>query len=352
MHNFKRKVTALILLCAIAITPVFATGLPVVDFSAIATAIANAVSTVQQWQREIKKWQDEYNRYAQAIKGISSGEWHTVLKELSNMVDTAKGSSAMEWWGSETAYDVMTGLSGTFKDVLNIVSPWELLGERYDLLNKTMASIAEKTLQSGDNVLDPNSGALDLASTSLDYVTLLLNTISNSGEASFDLINDWFSTFTLDKQFYKEVLSDKEEEVYESLRGYHVSNINDIVNEKKAASEEIANINLELAKITKEETPQLYNDTEAKLKNAKAKLEALTIAETAVRNIQNAKNDLDLQIAEDNQKQKEEAAAEISATTAENVMQKASQAQHDAYIEAEKKLLTVESMIPALRVIK
>lgn len=351
MRNLRRKASALILLLVLAVTPVFATGLPVVDFSAIATAIANAVSTVQQWQREIRKWQDEYNRYVKSIQGITSGDWHTVLKEMSNMVNTAKGSSAMQWWGSDTAYDVMTGLSGTFTDILDIVSPWELLGERYDLLNKTMANIAKKTAEAKD-FNEGNNGALDLAATSLDYVNLLLSTISNSGEASFDLVNDWFSSFALDKQFYKEVLQEKETEVYDSLSAYNVGNINEIVSEKGNAAQEVADIEYELANIRKEEEPQLYSDTETKLNNAKAKLAALTSAEAAIRNIKKAEEEMTLKIEEDNQANKEKAETEISATAAENAVQKANKAQHDAYIEAEKKLITVEALLPVKRIIK
>lgn len=359
MHGLRKKIICLLLSAIIMSSPAYATGMPVVDFSAIATAVANGLQTVQQWQQQLQKWQSEYNRYVESIRGISTGNWKVILRELSNMVDTARGSSAVQWWASENTKDQMTAISGTFADLLKIYSPIELLigsdgrpGKVETLWNEMMANY--ENIDSGnkdgwETAHDINNATLSFSNGIFDMINLLGNSYNSIVGGEEDLLNDILGSLRLDKTLYRNELETQRGQIIENLpSSWGVSNYSGFSKAIDSTQKTLALVRQNLANTNKETNPTAYDQYQTSINTMENKIQTLKEAWEAYDNITAMIEDLDTQIDNDRKnafmKKKESQQQDAVKMKDESVSAEKRRSAEDA----DEKISAMDQTLPAL----
>lgn len=109
-----RKILITVLLLISTLIPAWATGMPVIDITAIANAIAEFSTTVQQYQKQVMQWKSEYDRLARAAKSIAKGDFDSILSGISQAATAISGYSESLSGFAEIAAAAQTGRKLTY----------------------------------------------------------------------------------------------------------------------------------------------------------------------------------------------------------------------------------------------
>lgn len=109
-----RKFLITVLLLISTLIPAWATGMPVIDITAIANAIAEFSTTVQQYQKQVMQWKSEYDRLARAAESIAKGDFDSILSGISQAATAISGYSESLSGFAEIAAAAQTGRKLTY----------------------------------------------------------------------------------------------------------------------------------------------------------------------------------------------------------------------------------------------
>lgn len=109
-----RKILITVLLLISTLIPAWATGMPVIDITAIANAIAEFSTTVQQYQKQVMQWKSEYDRLARAAESIARGDFDSILSGISQAATAISGYSESLSGFAEIAAAAQTGRKLTY----------------------------------------------------------------------------------------------------------------------------------------------------------------------------------------------------------------------------------------------
>lgn len=89
----RRILASLLLLLSVSSVSLWA-NYPVIDISAITSGITQFMQTVEQYGRQIKQWQQEYERLLNAAKAISTGDFNQIMNGLQDIAGQMAGWEA------------------------------------------------------------------------------------------------------------------------------------------------------------------------------------------------------------------------------------------------------------------
>ena len=146
MTRIRRFIVMVLLVACVGIFPASA-NMPVVDFTAITEGIAQFLSEVEQWGRQIKQWQSEYERLLNAAKTMSQGGFNNIMNGLQSMAGQIAGwdSTNGAWDSFFSSFGDVTGMiqdlgnSGadvfeSLQDSWNIFEGIPTSGDAWDIL--------------------------------------------------------------------------------------------------------------------------------------------------------------------------------------------------------------------------
>lgn len=121
MTRIRRFIVMVLLVACVGVFPASA-NMPVVDFTAITEGIAQFLSEVEQWGRQIKQWQSEYDRLVNAAKAIATQDFNGIMNGLQSMAGQLAGwDSTNGAW--DTFFSSFGDLAGMVQDAKNSALP-------------------------------------------------------------------------------------------------------------------------------------------------------------------------------------------------------------------------------------
>ncbi len=195
-----RKIVIAVMLLFSVLVPAWSTGMPVIDISAIANAIAEFSTTVQQYQKQVMQWKSEYDRLAKAAQSIAKGDFDSVLNGISQAATMISGYS------SDLAF---------FADV----SAAAQTGRKLAKDGKKMTNSIESTWSNFLHKVDSPSSAGDAINVLWDIVAL--TPVSETFAAS-DILTKDFLTDTYIKKLkneeQKELISERASSLADAIK--------------------------------------------------------------------------------------------------------------------------------------
>lgn len=289
-----RKFLITVLLLISTLVPAWATGMPVIDITAIANAIAEFSTTVQQYQKQVMQWKSEYDRLARAAKSIAKGDFDSILSGISQAATAISGYNE--------------SLSG-FAEIAAAAN----LGRKVARDTKQMTNSVESTWASFLHKMNSTDSAEDAIDVLWDVVAL--TPVSGTFAASDILTKDVLTDSYMKKLKNDEKRADLEEKM---------APLAEALKERDERAETLAATKeaLDAAEETKKKAYTSWTEAQKSLTEATQKLQA------------SIKDDGD---TESNQTRELRAAKEAAEITEKNA--------HNAYIEAQN---TYDSLQPAV----
>ena len=209
-----------LLVACVGVFPASA-NMPVVDFTAITEGIAQFLSEVEQWGRQIKQWQSEYDRLVNAAKTMAKGGFNNFMTGLQSMAGQIAG-----WDTSNGAWDSFFSsfgdVTGMVKDLGNSgADVFKSLQDSWGLLED-----AKDTLSTGNfyDVIDGISdglGGLSEFSKSLGYLGDYVGDISDIANESSILLRAGQELIGLDGiEGLEKAISELEEKILKARSDY------------------------------------------------------------------------------------------------------------------------------------
>lgn len=255
-----RKFFCILVILFVGLNSVFSMGMPVIDISSITTAIGNFAQTLKQYEREIAKWKDEYDRLAKAAKDISSGDYTTVIKGIARMAGQISDWGMFSYFGETNLDDALSNVQAGSYDLLKI-SRYVGIGGMASIFSKNQELLNQMinrniTLQNL-NLQDGVDTKFNNASAVMKYLSRTLTDTAGLLNSSADLSNNVIDLFTLSPEETKQILESAKKYVLEDFGGS-----NEGLNEQiKAKQQELIKYQNDLIDINSAEEPTLYNRT-------------------------------------------------------------------------------------------
>lgn len=212
----RKKFIALILVIALALSNVSATGMPVIDISSIAATIEGIVAEASRWKQQIQEWKSTYDRIKKMGEGIATGEWQKVIAGISEAFDmTGDVVTKFGDLKSEQYANALKDWSGSASDILKIYQSSGQLVKNLGSISQALTSSFQKKI-ANDDVAGALSGGItdgiDLGTNLLENVLSILNT-------STDAANGILGSFYLDSEEYLKLLKGMKQDIVNTL-GY------------------------------------------------------------------------------------------------------------------------------------
>lgn len=187
-----RKILVAFLLFLSILVPVWSTGYPVIDISAIMNAIAEFSTTVQQYQRQIMQWKSEYDRLAKAAKTMAKGDFNSILDGIS------QAATAISGYG-----EAFSGLAQVSAAISS--------GQKLAKDGQQMVNSVESTWQSFLQQVDSVNGAEDAIDLMWDFMALspLADTLAASDILTSDFLNDSYIKKLKGNEYREKILKEK-----------------------------------------------------------------------------------------------------------------------------------------------
>ena len=248
-----RKFLISILLVFASITPLWSTGYPVIDISAIMNAIAEFSTTVQHYSQTIQKYKSEYDRLVKAAKTMAKGDFNSIMDGLAQSMTAISGYSADFEWAAEVSAAIRTGQKLT-KDAQQMTNSVESAWAGF--------------LQKIENT-DDLEGSIDLV---WDFFAMspLAETMAATDKLTGDFLNDAYIKKLKGNEWREKVLEDHADEISEMSES-----LADAIKAKAEAqsNEEQMKKNLETAKNKMNESYSAWLDAQKNVGELTEKLQ-------------------------------------------------------------------------------
>lgn len=267
----RRKLKVTIIACLIFIFTgggLFATGMPVIDVSAIAQAITEAVAAVQRWNQQLNQWKSEYDRLKAASEKIASGDFTAIVTGIGNLAGQLSGWA--DYAGIGRAEDWLDSVEDGSYSLLGMLSNSKLLVANYEILEKQVSRNLERiqaeARNSGELIGDSlfESGSFSLKS--------MMNLLQNGGNAVIsgaNLYNDIVDLFNVTPAELAEIYDNSMNKALQSA-GY--TDKADLQKKIAELQKEISEASAELMDMNAESNPTKYNDKKAEIDEKKNRL--------------------------------------------------------------------------------
>lgn len=176
MRRIKKYLILLMLLLNVNLVPIFATGYPVIDFTAISTTLKGMATEAAKWQQNLKKWKAEYDKAIKAAKGIASGDFKQIVSSIGSYAQIAKNFTNTDTEGMNKWAQSLDGISGTASDFLKIYGTSELLIKNFPKVLQTLvADISESAKKIQQNKYNTATDYIDGIGATGDYLEDVYN---------------------------------------------------------------------------------------------------------------------------------------------------------------------------------
>jgi hypothetical protein len=291
MRNSKR-IIILVLLFSLTVVPCFA-NMPVIDISAITTSITQFAQTVEQWKTTLKQYKSEFDRIEKAAKGLTSGDFMTMLSSFGDLTGQMASWNIAKTLGA-TNYDnldkILENTSNSSYSLFNLIQANSSLYLKYYSLfqnkfEKLMENAFTEQMKENEEIggSDEAGGGLGTAaataSSALEtadaFATILKQTLLGGStmlsEAS-EIYNNWADIVNVTPDEYAEMLSEIHEDTLSSMYSEVSSTsemedyLNELYTKQARASEDLMNYNSETE-------PELYEKQNQVLTNVNKEIE-------------------------------------------------------------------------------
>lgn len=282
MTKFRKFLISILLVFA-SITPLWSTGYPVIDISAIMNAIAEFSTTVQHYSQTIQKYKSEYDRLVKAAKTMAKGDFSSIMDGLAQSMTAISGYGADFEWAAEVSAAIKTGQKLT-KDAQQMANSVESAWAGF--------------LQQMENAA--NGSPEETIDFMWDFFSAspLAESMAATDRLTGDFLNDAYIKKLKGNEWREKVLEDNEEEIskmsdaladmikanteaqtnLESMR----NNLKTAENKKKEAQNAWLNAQKEVDNITKQLQDSITGDGDTESAATKQLREALTRATSKV----------------------------------------------------------------------
>ena len=291
MRNSKR-IIILVLLFALTVVPCFA-NMPVIDISAITTSITQFAQTVEQWKTTLKQYKSEFDRIEKAAKGLTSGDFMTMLSSFGDLTGQMASWNIAKTLGA-TDYDnldkILENTSDSSYSLFNLIQANSSLYLKYYSLfqnkfEKLMENAFTEQMKENEKIggSDEAGGGLGTAaattSSALEtadaFATILKQTLLGGStmlsEAS-EIYNNWADIVNVTPDEYAEMLSEIHEDTLSSMYSgvSSTSEMEDYLNELYTKQ---ARVSKDLMNYNSETEPELYEKQNQVLANVSKEIE-------------------------------------------------------------------------------
>lgn len=280
MSVWKRILIVLMLLITVSFN-CFA-NMPVIDVTAIATAINSFYQNVTQAQRQIQQWQSEFDRIKKSAEGIANGDFSTILSSFAALT-----SQMSSWNISKTVFDdewfdhALANTSDSTYSILNIMSNSEFLMNNIDTVFDTLKKNMEKMESVANNYGYKSEGGYvgstaDAASTSLSSMNSALSlvknfakTAGNNIQETAEIYNNLAELFNMSPEDYADFLRDiQEDTLYSSTKGTaNAKSTTDLTTYIASRNKELADLRTSLSQISSSEESRKHTETTLSIEN-------------------------------------------------------------------------------------
>lgn len=176
LGRMKKKIALLLILIALGPASLWA-NMPVIDLSAITSGITQFMQTVEQYGRQIKQWQQEYERIMNAAKAIATGDFNQIMNGLQSI------ASQMSGWNSTNF--VMDNFLDSFGDSVGMLQG--LVNDASSLGGNLMDS-----WEMVSKIGSPGSSGWDI----VDWIGDTAGTIGTATQRTGSMLGNYFGDMT------------------------------------------------------------------------------------------------------------------------------------------------------------
>lgn len=305
MSRFKKRLLIIVaVVCMMFQLP--ATGMPVIDISAIAQAVTQYITTIQNWNQQLQHWKEEYDRLKQASAQIVSGDFTAVMRGIGNLAGQMAGWA--KYHGLEDAsqwgYNVKTGSYS----LLNLISNSELLLANWDLLESqfktNQARIEESARNDGEYLGD---SLFNVSDTTLKGVVSTLTGFGNLMGSGASLYNSVAENINaLFEVSPSELVKVYDETIQKALKQEGYKDYEDFKKKMSKQKNKIQDIERELAKIDPSTSAMQYSQKQAQIEVEKMEYEKMETLDTWYKEMQYNKKEIENNQPEYEKKEEEE----------------------------------------------
>lgn len=208
-------------------------NMPVIDVTAIATALMDYYEKITQWQAQLQQWQSEFDRIQKAAQGIANGDYMTVLSSVASL------TTQMSTWNlNKTVFDndfvdrALAATGDSTYSLINIISNAELLQANLNTVWKTIEQNVTKaqkinqtygqTSEGGvvGSTAAASSNALNTTSNILNLIKTTLLSGSKTTSEIANIYNNLAELFNVTPEEYANLLREiQTETLYGSTNG-------------------------------------------------------------------------------------------------------------------------------------
>lgn len=262
----KRAVVIILLFCSVF--SIFGTGTPVIDVAAITTAVQNFTTTVEQYNRQIKQWQSEYEKIKKAAEGISSGDFTAVVTSVASLAGQMSGWTEDLGW-TETNEWLKTAQDGSYS-LLSLVSNANFMLKNMDNIVTAWKNNMKAISKTGDDAWDVGSGYFSTFSTLGDFLTNFVSQGGNMVIEGASMAEDIIDLFRFSPDVAVEIYREALKKILQEKAG--VDDYAGLLAKITSTNDEITKAQAELLEINSEEDSRKYKQKEKQIEQLQKQL--------------------------------------------------------------------------------
>ena len=270
----RRKFRMMIIACLIFIFTgggLFATGMPVIDISAITQAITEAVAAVQRWNQQLNQWKSEYDRLKAASEKISSGDFTSIVMGIGNLAGQMSGWA--DYAGLGRAEDWLGDVEDGSYSLLNMLGNSKLMIANFEILERKMQDNMERIkAQSRNSAELAGDTMFEGFSFSIKDMTNLLQNGGNAVISGAELWNDVMDLFNVTPKELAEIYDNS---LNKALEGAGYTDRADLQKKIAELESDILKAQAELMGMNSESSPAQYKDKQAEIEQMQKKLNGM-----------------------------------------------------------------------------
>lgn len=252
----KKKLIIIVLLFS-SLFSIFATGMPVIDVAAIAQAVTEAITQVQQWNQQLKQWQSEYERVRKAAEKITSGDFMSVVSGLASLTSQMSGwAGSLSWADGE---DWLKSASDGSYSLLSMMNNSQMLATNMESIIKKIETNANKSAKDG---WEAGSNAFSVATGVGDFFVSSLSGAASIGLDGLNLANDVLNMLRVSPDDIAEMY---EKQVSSALQNAKFNSYEDLVKSTDNLKSQLSSAEAKLLDISASESPDQYAQQQAQI---------------------------------------------------------------------------------------
>lgn len=267
-----KRIIIFALLILMTAVPCFA-NMPVIDVTAIATAVSNFSRQIEQWKTTLKQYKSEFDRIEKAAKGLTSGDFTKFVSSLGDLTGQMASWNIAKTLGA-TDYDnldqILENTSNGSYSLLNLMSSTSMFLRYYDLFVDGMENNAFiKQMRENEKIggSDEAGGGLGTAAATtssvletFDNMGTLIKQMVLNGEniltAGADMWNNWADIVNVTPDEYAKILTEIHEDTLSSM--YSVATTKEMEDKVTALKQEWAQKKSSLSTMNSETNKEQY----------------------------------------------------------------------------------------------